>query len=197
MTDSLEITMAHCLQRAGECGREEFLREFPNPVVVLVGPEEDEVERFGTLEHGDFSEIPKISRNQLLRDSSLVFPLAKRGSVNNFASMVVIGRADNCDIIIANNRVSKCHAIVRMQRSLRFVSPGTEDPTDMEPAKSTMTDGGSTNGTIVNGKKLKAGEFHELTNGDQISLGPTVNMVFFNANDFYTLLSPNSDEAGS
>ena len=70
---------------------------------------------------------------------------------------IVIGRGQDCDIILDEHQVSRQHA--RLQQS---------------PEGWTLLDLGSTNGTLVNGQPLKAHAPYALQPGDRVSLGTAV-----------------------
>ena len=67
---------------------------------------------------------------------------------------VLIGRTDQCDIIINDSSVSRKHASIESKDG-RFL----------------MQDLKSTNGTLVNGKSI---DVHVLNHGDKIRIGRTV-----------------------
>lgn len=72
-------------------------------------------------------------------------------------SVVVIGRGQDCDIILDEHQVSRQHA--RLQQT---------------PDGWTLVDLGSTNGTQVNGQQLKAHAPYTLQPGDRVALGTAV-----------------------
>ena len=103
-----------------------------------------------------------------------VCPLVKR-EVNKFASMITLGRAANNDVRIALPSVSKFHAYF------------THVPRDNTWW---IADANSSNGTFVNGEKLKADKGRtRLENGAAIRLGPDVVARFFDAPSFYNFLT--------
>lgn len=67
-----------------------------------------------------------------------------------------IGRDRQNAVIIADGRVSKFHAVVTIRKGVAFIK-----------------DTGSTNGTLVNGKKLTPNRESELKAGDILQLGET------------------------
>lgn len=67
---------------------------------------------------------------------------------------VVVGRAIDCDVYLEDDAASRHHAEIRT-----------------EAGKYYWRDLGSTNGTLVNGKKLPEGELHD---GDRLQVGETV-----------------------
>ena len=72
-------------------------------------------------------------------------------------SVIVIGRGQDCDIILDEHQVSRQHA--RLQHT---------------PQGWMLLDLGSTNGTQVNGQQLKAHEPYALQPGDRVALGTAV-----------------------
>lgn len=72
-------------------------------------------------------------------------------------SEIVIGRGQDCDIILDEHQVSRRHA--RLQYN---------------PQGWTLVDLGSTNGTQINGQPLQAHSPHLLQPGDRVALGTTV-----------------------
>jgi hypothetical protein len=71
--------------------------------------------------------------------------------------VVTFGRAQDCDIVLQEQGVSRQHT--RLQRG---------------PQGWAVTDLGSTNGTFVNGKRLAPQQDHALQTGDRITIGSSV-----------------------
>lgn len=90
---------------------------------------------------------------------------------NYFQDMVIVGRSPMADICIPLPTVSKIHA---------FFTPGAE--------AWTITHHGSTNGVVVNGKRIEGGEAIVLRDGDRLGLGPSVNAWFYSAAALYPIL---------
>ena len=72
-------------------------------------------------------------------------------------SVIVIGRGQDCDIILDEHQVSRHHA--RLQQT---------------PQGWMLLDLGSTNGTQVNGQQLRAHEPYALQPGDRVALGTAI-----------------------
>lgn len=72
---------------------------------------------------------------------------------NLFESKITVGRAKNNDIIIRERKMSKLHS--------QFILA--------EDGGYQLVDMGSSNGTVVNGIKLKEGKAHGLKSGDKIA----------------------------
>jgi len=72
-----------------------------------------------------------------------------------------VGRARDCTCVLDDAGISRVHArCVKEGQSLY------------------LEDAGSTNGTFVNGRRLRGGERHRLRGGDVVTLGPNVTWVF-------------------
>jgi pSer/pThr/pTyr-binding forkhead associated (FHA) protein len=72
-----------------------------------------------------------------------------------------IGRDKNNQIIIADEKVSRFHALVTFENNVAYIK-----------------DTDSSNGTYINGKQIPVGKKVELKNGDKIKVGTTV-IVFY------------------
>lgn len=89
-------------------------------------------------------------------DSSywFVLPLVKRQATGD-ESILTLGRADDCDIILKHASVSAHHAQIRSHED------GSLEVRDLQ----------STNGTVVNGRKLPPNGVHWLQPMDHLQLG--------------------------
>jgi hypothetical protein len=142
-------------RRARELPAERFVREYPQPALLVVyreGSEDD-----------DAALDPQDSRVQLLTVSiksaailrylNRVAFLAKRPG-NRYAHLVSIGRSASNDITIGVDSVSKVHGyFVRQEAGWGF------------------TDHGSTNGSTLNGNAIAAGDTASLVAHDVLQLG--------------------------
>ena len=91
---------------------------------------------------------------------------------------VTIGRAPTNDIVLFNKMVSKSHACICR-------------PTSRQDCY--LMDLGSRNGTFINNQRLVPHKEYQLSDGDQISLGPQTKVVYFSPEAFYRFLElPNS-----
>jgi pSer/pThr/pTyr-binding forkhead associated (FHA) protein len=75
-------------------------------------------------------------------------------SYSLLAAGSTLGRAPDCEIVLASTQVSRRHATIRQ-----------------ETAAWSITDLGSSNGTFLNGERLEANISYRLGAGDQIVLG--------------------------
>jgi pSer/pThr/pTyr-binding forkhead associated (FHA) protein len=142
--------------------REQFAAAFPEPVFVVEPFAESAggPGKFGTIAGpGGSGQETSVAR------------IKKRPGVNAFDMMVTIGRARNNDIEIRSQDVSKFHAYVMFTNG-----------------EASITDAGSTYGTFVKGKQLKAREDRERLNpGDEVRLGSVI-MRFHTPASFYDYL---------
>ena len=140
--------------------REQFVQAFPEPVFVIEPFVESGPGKFGT-----------IAGPAGTGQETAVARIKKRPGANAFDMMVTIGRARNNDIEIRSQDVSKFHAYVMFSNG-----------------EASITDAGSTYGTFVKGKQLKAREDRErLLGGDEVRLGSVI-MRFHTPATFYDYL---------
>lgn len=103
-------------------------------------------------------------------DVLFLAPVAKRSDANAF-SFITIGRASNNDIVISRPIVSKSHALLQ---------PGE--------AGYTISDMGSRNGTLLNGKSLVPRQPRPINDGDIILFAPGVTAEFLEPRSAYDWL---------
>jgi pSer/pThr/pTyr-binding forkhead associated (FHA) protein len=107
--------------------RDQFSATYKEPLLLIDPFEVEEESGFLTVANRSAAGLtPRIAR------------VKKRPGSNAFASMITVGRAANNDIIIAAGAISKFHFYLM------------QSPT----GEITVSDAGSSNGTIVDGKKL-------------------------------------------
>ena len=116
----------------------------------------------------DGSEKPDVTANRLR-----FVPILRRGE-SPYSDFISAGRADNCDVILKDQSVSKLHGL--------FWVPTTEASTWL------ISDARSVNGTFLNGERLAALEKVKLTPGDVIRFGD-VRVRFLDAGSVFDLLS--------
>jgi DNA-binding response OmpR family regulator len=75
---------------------------------------------------------------------------------------LTIGREDNCDLVLADRQVSRCHALIRKENELYI-----------------LEDCGSKNGTFVNGQEVKG--TCPLQDGDEIQIALRFKLAFVDA----------------
>jgi hypothetical protein len=97
-----------------------------------------------------------------------VFHLVKKDS-GLASAMVTVGRAANNDVVLSSNAISKLHAYFRVNRKGKF----------------TVSDAGSTNGTVVDNVPLVKGEPVELRGGEIIVFGSALEATFHTSTTLY------------
>lgn len=107
----------------------------------------------------------------LRNDRYFVMPLRKRTDDPTFLDRVSIGRATNKDIVLRHPNVSKFHAWFEMD--------------DMNALY--LADADSTNGTMLNGKKLPPRELLRVNSGDHVRFG-SIECVACDPSDFWRAL---------
>lgn len=144
--------------------REEFLTRVADPHLLLVdapaAPDVSSME-FMTLR------LTTAAR----RRETLLLPVRKRPGSNAFGMMVTIGRAPNNDIILPHANVSKLQCYLH-----RFAGPWT------------LCDPGSTNGTFVDGVRLRRERGAPMSSGATIQLADVYEVVFLEPADLHDLV---------
>lgn len=131
-------------------GAESFKNRYPHPflVVVFMPPDASEEEEHRTRKANLSDYVPRGGRLSGMK----AIPLVKT-SRNVFSTKITVGRATNNDVIIRTQMISKAHATFVLD--------------DGDRVK--LMDMGSSNGTMVNGKKLKKREMVSVGSGDTIT----------------------------
>jgi hypothetical protein len=102
-----------------------------------------------------------------------VIEITKRKDITE-PDKITIGRSAENDIVIYNKMVSRNHAY------LQFSS---------EDQACFLVDAGSSNGTFLNNTQITPHEKYQLTDADEISIGPETKVLFFASKAFHTFLS--------
>jgi len=155
----------------------EFAAVHPAPFLVQersspVGEESAEMQ-FATLDAGSAA----VATEGLLGSASLADLEALqvgKADGSGFNGMVNLGRAENCDLVLNAASVSKFHAFFK------------QDPVSGVPQ---LVDGGSTNGTAVNGQRLEAHEPRDLLPRDLVAFGADSVWRFHSPQTFHELVS--------
>ncbi len=157
------VILSEFWQKARALARETFLKEFPAPFLVEVaGPVAVENLDFKTF-HGETTfaragETPSSGLDATTR----IRTVAKRGTL--FPGKITVGRSGNNDVVVLNPRVSKLQAYFTVEN-------GTYGLVDAE----------SSNGTFLNGEKLKALVRHPVRDTDVIGFGTQTRFLFWTA----------------
>ncbi|RME04034.1 MAG: FHA domain-containing protein [Planctomycetota bacterium] len=93
----------------------------------------------------------------------------------SFAQMITIGRTSNNDIVIPLPMISKLHACILVENSLE----------KKQQQQAFLMDGGSTNGTYLNGQRIVSHVKISLKNGYLLRFGQILEFEFYFSSDFY------------
>lgn len=132
-------------------GDDAFAQNHPHAVLVVTGV----VGALGaqvSLNRTLVTEPAGLSVQQVVGLIGRVFPLVK-GKYSS-PGPISLGRTPDNDVTIAESSISARHCFVRVLG-----------------AEISLTDAGSTNGTLVNGVKLAPKKAHKVVEGDVITLG--------------------------
>jgi hypothetical protein len=170
--DNALTTVAQYADLALRLAEADFTSKTPHPVLI---------EKIGFLAQGnlsplsgtivvrDIAETPRLGDVDILR--AKVFVLRKKqGSIG---VDIFVGRAPTNDIILPNPSVSKSHAHFTPM-------PGTD--------RFQVVDMFSSNGTLLNGKKIHPFEKHPVADYDEIGFGPDYLLIYCSPRAFYQLL---------
>ena len=102
-----------------------------------------------------------------------VIEIAKRKDKTEL-DKITIGRSPDNDIVVYNRLVSRKHAYLQLSR---------------EDQGCFLVDAGSSNGTFLNNAQITPHEKYQLTDADEISIGPETTVLFFASEAFHTFLS--------
>lgn len=140
--------------------REQFLKNYPNPGLLLTHSSEAELTSSKADETTQAPTIKGMQQRDMLKDVGLVL-VVKRPRNTLLPLMITVGRSDNVDIALNFPTVSKLHAF--------FYQVGNDW---------VVVDAGSSNGTFVEGLKLKAREPHTLVSNQNLHFGYDVSARF-------------------
>ena len=154
------------LGMAAEVTRAAFIAECPHFFLVgkqaLERPDRPRRTDVFDIVDSNFDHTNTVRFDEVHAPETLVLPIKKVQSA--FESMITVGRTSNNDIVIPDVNVSRFHAFFRVH----------EDRVD-------LSDGGSANGTLVEGKPLPAkGAAQIIIPGDRITFAH-LEFVFLDA----------------
>jgi hypothetical protein len=182
--------------KAREMGRELFLAEYTGPFLVVDRSEAEESEEDFFTETIDVETLANLAAGPSLHldPDADAYRIAKRKGANPFEGMITLGRARNCDIVIPLRKISKFHCffsrgiVIPLRKISKFhcfFSRG-----DGESGVYTLADGGSRNGTVLNGERLAKNRPAAVVSGDRIALGDVVSFTFWSAEAFCDKYAP-------
>ena len=168
---------------ASRLPKETFTARYPRPFLIAAsnwshaseGSHDEDPGFFTTVEDGaNMADLVEIAKGRMLNPESWVFPLVKRSGTAAKSMIVTLGRAENCDVVIAAPGISKSHC---------YISTAI-----FQDSRYLLIDPGSTNGTQLNGRRLDPGHKAALSSGDRISIGDGVVLRFCLSEDFWKAL---------
>ena len=155
--------------------RDSFVTMFPHPFLVELksnsqSSQDDPV--FATLAMSA-AEFSATHADGPLDTTVHVQPLTKRTTAS-FEGMINVGRTPNNDVVLLSRAISKLHAYFTYSRTDNAYF---------------LTDATSTNGTLINGKKLTPKQPERIFDGDTINFAYEFRMLFFSAPSFHDYLT--------
>jgi len=152
------IDLQAARRTAGEIGRESFLERYDVPGLILslgalpASDPEGKTPATGATVQGCHQTGGGATRFALIK---------KRTGSELFPQMVTLGRSESVDLRIEDGTISKLHAFFYKVGGVWVV-----------------VDGGSSNGTFVNGLKLVPREPHSLRGGETVNFGYDISTQF-------------------
>ena len=170
--------MAHVTVIEGR-SPEERLALCPHPVLVLgdIRPgtltRKHGVDRFGTHVYSSITHDGEASGKDPHSIKYLPLLTIGAGAEKDWTPWLSLGRTTSSDVVINDYTVSKTHG--RLRPNPTYDSVVVEDL-------------GSTNGTWVNGRRLRSGQSETLHSGELLRCGRYI-MTFLSAYDFLRVLT--------
>jgi hypothetical protein len=156
-----------------------FTRLYPHPFLVqtrgLQQVDEWEFATAGVLSV-DALELDAIASGRMLNPDFVVHSVVKRkgGLPPGPGMLFTVGRAGNCDVVIPTSAVSKFHCYLKTAAN--------------DSQLFFLVDGGSRNGTQVDGKTVPPNDSVQLASGSDVVFGAAAAFKFFAPEDFYEQL---------
>ena len=159
--DDMKILAAYA-EEARKLSRQQFVAALQAPMLVHTPEDPDgQVRAFKTTTfnvanlHAQVAPAPRPPPTDSV-SQSVVYPLVKRPG-GAYPHQIGVGRTRNADICLEYPEVSKFHAYFVYNEKDRCY---------------TLTDAGATNGTFVDGVRLKANQAANLRDGSRVMFGP-------------------------
>ena len=152
-------TLAAYAEEAKKLSRQQFVAALQSPMLVHT-PEDPDGQARGfkttTFNIAELRAQALPANRTASAPQSVVYPLVKRPG-GAYPQQIGVGRTRNADICLEYPEVSKFHAyFIYNERDRCF----------------TLTDAGATNGTFVDGVRLKANQAAILHDGSRLMFGP-------------------------
>ncbi len=157
--------------RIGEMDLEAFLRRYPAPFLLVQGVSQGSG---GAFQTGRVNIAPAAEGDGATSagpgDAPERLAMLVKSERNAFRDMISIGRAGNNDVVLDHHAVSKLHAFFRARP---------------DGAGWSVTDAGSTCGTMLDGLKLPPNKPHPLKTGQSIIFGNAVWSLYLSPEGLY------------
>lgn len=169
-----ELTLNTLIDEARRLKMQGFLRRYPSPALVAMGvlKVEEIRAKVGSTMQVSVARPARHSPKEKHPLAGRVFgiPRAERSS-----GELVVGREPPADVVVPDSSVSGRHCVIKW-----------------DPDEVTITDEGSTNGTLVNLKSVRSGVAVELLNEDIITVGRHSFQYFLPAPFYHALITLSS-----
>jgi hypothetical protein len=165
--------VSHFLHCISESEFADFLRCKPHGFLVHTSAEilrDKDVFQFSTLSLDDDYAMREVKRDMSIGSirEARVIEVEKK-TLDRAKNTITIGRAPTNDIVLRDALVSKTHAYLYIHASDKNCY---------------LVDCASKNGTLLNGKTLKAHEKNKIVNCDEICFGPQTKTIYFSTIGF-------------
>ncbi|MHC5080279.1 MAG: FHA domain-containing protein [Planctomycetota bacterium] len=169
---ALPINLITFVNDHGGQSKEVFFKQFENPFLFLDMASSAKGEKAYDTNHGKkVANGPTVAdeKAEAMKSAYGIALLAKSGD-NSFIRMITVGRTMNNDIVVPHPSISKFHAYFRRDPETGIVS---------------LSDAGSSYGTVMNGKRLYKGREIPIESGAEILFADSVRGTFLSVDDFF------------
>ncbi|MDF1661575.1 MAG: FHA domain-containing protein [Planctomycetota bacterium] len=166
-TSENSMTLETLVNQARDLDREQFIARFPRHAILQLNQYEEFSATTNTQRTYVDNDDQTLARTNP-KLSMLFFLKAKRGTAA--LETVTVGRSHGSDIFIDTPRVSKFHAYFRNNRDGQW----------------SVRDSRSTNGTFLNGRKLKVEDEAPLRRGSLVAFSEALRFKFLSPEELFT-----------
>jgi tetratricopeptide (TPR) repeat protein len=170
--------LAHYLTVLEDMSLPQFIETYPRGFFVErfhLDFDNDVIYQFSTKQIDVPQVLDRLSDDVVVTDflEARVIEVNKK-KIDNNEGVVTIGRSANNDIVLYNKTISKSHAFLYFPSidSLAYVA-------DLR----------STNCTFLNDEKITPYVTYDLSDGDEISLGPQTKVIYLSTKTFYDFIT--------
>jgi len=150
----MSVSLDDLAKELREHGVGSFREQYICPFLILTYDPQASTEEIEVLTAKTSSyDVLQATRRPVEHTKGMRVVAVYKSDLNLFESQITVGRAKNNDIIIRERKISKLHS--------QFIPA--------EDGSHQLVEMGSSNGTVVNGIKLKEGKPHGVKSGDKIA----------------------------